>query len=84
LTSRNVNGAKISLWLFLINNWHFYSFILLAPNIATDISPKKMTFILKKLPIDLIRFHYDELLAIGSILWFFFLTSSGSVLGLRF
>jgi len=64
--------AQISLSLFLIHNWDFHSFIFLALNIATDISPKKMTFILKQnYQLHLIRFHCDELLAIGSILLFF-------------
>ena len=71
LTRGNIYGAQVSLSLFLINNWNFHSFILLAPNIATDISPKKMTFILKQnYWLHLIRFHGDELLALGSILLF--------------
>ena len=76
--------AQISLLLFLIHNWDFHSFIFLAPNIATDISLKKMTFILKQnYRLHLIRFHCDELLAIGSIISFF-LTRRGAVLGWRF
>jgi len=78
LTRRNIYGAQVSLSLFLINNWDFHSFILLAPNIATDISPKKMTFILKQnYRLHLIRFHGDELLALGSILLFFYQNSWG-------